>query len=334
MSHSPAAPRRILNLATLGDERFILPLSVFGRSLLAHLRNDVQVELLVIDGGISSRGKERLLSCWQDPRLAVRWHAADVEQLPRISRLGRIPALTYARLLIPMLLPADCQSVVVLDADQLILTDLSRLLAEPMGDALLLAPRDPFIPFISSPNGLCESLRRGRPHLDPYFTAALMVINVPAWRKERISEQSLRIVEEYLQKLHTHDQCALNAVVGSRFRELDPRWQVQPRTLSLRPEVTPHLGAAQRALCAADPWVVHFSGRLKPWLYHGSSRFDALFWQYLQQTEFQMAPPRDLRALAYGLYDGSLRRVIYPWEMRITSSLEAAIRGAHTLLGR
>lgn len=329
-----AASRPMLTVATLADERFVLPLATFGRSLLDHLRTDATVELLIIDGGISARSRERLLASWRDPRLTVRWRVLDPALLPSISPLARIPALTYARLLIPSLLADECESLVILDADQLILTDLTRLLDEPLGDALLLAPRDPFIPFISSPNGLPLVLRGGRDPSDSYFTGALMVLNLPVWRAERVSEQALGVARSHQRELHTHDQDALNAVVGSRWRELDPRWQVQPRALCLSPKVTPHLGEEQRKLCREDPWIVHFSGRLKPWLYQGAGGFDALFWECLQRTEFRASPPRNLKALAYQLYDGPLRRWLYPWEVRVGQQLQRAGRLAQSLLTR
>lgn len=326
--------RPVLTVATLADEHFVLPLAAFGRSLLDHLRDDAAVQLVIIDGGISARSRERLLASWRDPRLTVRWPVLDPSLLPSVSPLERIPALTYARLLIPSLLPEACESAVILDADQLILTDLTRLLDEPLGDALLLAPRDPFIPCIASPNGLPLALRENRAPGESYFTGAMMVLNLPAWRAERISEQALRVARAHQQELHTHDQDALNAVVGARWRELDPRWQVQPRALGLSPEVTPHLDAAQRKLCREDPWIVHFSGRLKPWLYRGASGFDARFWECLQRTELRASPPRDLKAIAYKLYDGPLRRWLYPWELRVGQGLQAAGRLVHSLLPR
>jgi lipopolysaccharide biosynthesis glycosyltransferase len=309
-----------LSVVTLADEAFALPLAVLVRSMLDHLSGP-GVHLTIIDGGIIPRTRERLMSSWKDPRLTVEWRNPGLGGID-LPVTGRIPALTFARLTLPALLPAECERAIIMDADQLVLTDLLRLGDEPFGDASALAPRDPFIPSVSSPNGLTDYAALGLHRDAPYFSGALMVVNVAAWRRDRVSERALVYVKDHASELGAYDQDALNAVLARRIRELDARWQVQPRILGLRPEVTPHLDATARRQLADDPWVVHFSGRLKPWLYEGLGKFDALFREVLKRTAFHdYRPPRGARALAYQLYDGPIRHWVYPLEIQIDAWL-------------
>ena len=315
-----------LYVLTLADEAFALPLAVLVRSSLDHLASDLGLCLTVVDGGIHEETRARLMTSWTDPRLSVVWCAPPVDlAVPRLA--GRIPPLTFARLCVPRLAPKGCRRAIVLDADQLVLRDLGELAAEPMEDALVLAPRDPFIPCVSSPNGLWHYRELGLAPSAPYFTGAMMVVDVDGWRRELVCERALRYVADHARHLRTYDQDALNAVLAGRFRELDARWQVQPRTLSLLPRVTPHLDAAQRTRLAGDPWIVHFSGRLKPWLYEGRSAFDSRYRDVVERTAFRgHRPPRDARALLYRIYDGRLRRVLYPLELRADAALRSLRR--------
>ncbi len=322
-----------LFVLTLADQQFALPLAVLVRSTLDHLAGSRRLHLTVVDGGIDRGTRERLIASWNDPRLHVEWRAPALNGM-EVPITGRIPALTYARLRVPALVPQGCARAIVLDADQIVLTDLGRLATDPFEGALVLSPRDAFIPSVSSANGLAGFRELGLSPDAPYFTGALMVVDVPGWRRERVSERTIAYVAENAARLRTYDQDALNAVLAGRFKELDPRWQVQPRALSLSPGVTPHLDAGTRARLAADPWVVHFSGRLKPWLYPGRGRFDALFRETLARTAFHDHQiPNDARASAYSLYDGRLRRWLYPLEVRADAVLRLLRRRRITVGG-
>ena len=315
-----------LHVLTLADEAFALPLAVLVRSSLDQLAPHQSLCLTVVDGGIREATRARLVASWTDPRFSVRW-CAPPEALAVPRTAGRIPPLTFARLCVPRLVPRGCARAIVLDADQLVLRDLGQLAAEPLEGALALAPRDPFIPCVSSPNGLAHFEALGLAPGAPYFTGAMMVVNVDGWRHDRVSERALRYVADHAADLRTYDQDALNAVLAGRVRELDARWQVQPRALSLGRRVTPHLDDEGRARLARDPWIVHFSGRLKPWLYEGRTAFDARYHDVVQRTAFRgHRPPRDLRALLYRVYDGRLRRLLYPLELRADGALRSLRR--------
>jgi lipopolysaccharide biosynthesis glycosyltransferase len=315
-----------MDVLTLADEAFVLPLAVLVRSILDGL-GPHRLRLTVVDGGLTAASRERLSSSWSDPRLEVVWRFPEFGEAASLPVAGRIPPLTYARLTVPALVPPDCQRVIVLDADQLVLSGLGPLMAAPFDGALVLAPRDAFIPCVSSPNGLAGYAELGLASDAPYLTGALMVVNIPAWRADGVTERALAYVARHGPRLRNYDQDALNAVLAGRWRELDPRWQVQPRILDLSAGVTPHLDAAARARLAADAWVVHFSGRLKPWLYHGGGRFDGIFREVLSRTTFRAhRPPRNARRILYRLYDGRLRRLWYPLEIRLNSGVRHVLR--------
>lgn len=315
-----------IHILSLADERFALPLAVLGRSALDHLREGARLHLTVIDGGLAPETRQRVLDSWDD-RISVTWREPDLGDLAGLSG-RRIPALTFARLRVASLLPPECSRALVLDADQLILTDLARLQEQPFEGAAVLAPRDVFIPTVSSPNGLRCASELGLAPDTPFLCGAVLVINLQAWRAEGIEERTLQFVRRYAERLHTFDQDALNAVLAGRWGMLDPRWQVQPRALAIWPAAIPHLDRRARELLQRDAWAVHFSGRLKPWLYRGRSRFDVAFRETLARTAFaNERPPSRCRDWAYRLYDGPVRRLVYRLELLIGSCLQSiAIR--------
>lgn len=321
--------RTTITVVTLADEAFVLPLAVLARSILDNLGEGPDISLYVIDGGISEKSRRALLESWSCERLTVNWTAPQFGTLSHLPVWGRIPPLTYARIFAPSCLPADCSRAILLDADSLVLTDIARLWYEPMDGFHLLAPRDAFVPFVSSPAGLARLEELGIDPQAAYFSAGAMLIDLERWRDDDIPGLATSFLER-APVLRNHDQDALNAVLAGKWREIDPRWQVQPRTLNLPPSVTPHLDPAARELMRSDPWLVHFSGRLKPWLYRGNSMFDRRFYEYLDRTAWKSwRPPRNLEAFVYGLYDGPLRRWLYPLEHRLNDLLRRVRSHAH-----
>ena len=68
---------------------------------------------------------------------------------------------------------------------------------------------------------------------------------------------------------------------------------------------------------AVDAWIVHFSGRLKPWVYRGKSAADGEFFEVLDRTAWRgWRPPVTVRSVLTGVYERGLRRLLYPCEVR------------------
>lgn len=294
-----------LDVLTLADEGFALPLAVLGRSLLEHLAPDHRIRLTVLDGGITPASRRRIERSWDD-RLEARFVAPRMGALAALSSDGRIPMLTFARLLVGSILP-DAARALVLDADQLVLADVAPLFQEPFAGALALAPTDAFIPTLGSPLGLSDPRAFGLAPDQPFLSGAVVMLDLDAWRREGCEAQAVRIALDHAPSLRTYDQDVLNVVLAGRWRALDARWQVQPRLATLHGEATPE-----------SAWIVHFSGRLKPWLYRGRSSWDDRYRATLSRTEFRdRLPGTSFTGLFFSLYDGRLRRLLYPIERRL-----------------
>jgi len=61
-----------------------------------------------------------------------------------------------------------------------------------------------------------------------YFNAGVMLIDIGRWRTEHVGSKAFEFTRRHLPILQQYDQDSLNAVLAGRWKELDPRWQVQP----------------------------------------------------------------------------------------------------------
>jgi lipopolysaccharide biosynthesis glycosyltransferase len=168
---------------------------------------------------------------------------------------GRVTALTYARLSLGEYLPSESRPVILLDSDALVLTDIGQLPAIDLEGAIAAVTQDPYIPFLSSAGGLLNHAALGLKPDAKYFDAGVMLIDIGRWRAAGVGPRALAFIQRHKRTLQQYDQDALNAVLAGRWKELDPRWQVHPRAAN-------SLGGPT----LDEPYIVHFSGLLKPWL--------------------------------------------------------------------
>ncbi|HAX42695.1 MAG TPA: hypothetical protein DCY80_09095 [Solibacterales bacterium] len=311
-------PDRI-EVFTLADDRFGLPLAVHGRSLLDHLPADARVRLTVADGGISDATKARLTESWADTRLDVRFVAPGFPDALRLPLWGRMPAITYARILLASHFDDDVERVAILDADTVLCRPLTELFSLPLHGNLLLAAQDPAIPYADGFDGLVSWRELGLPPRTPYFNAGVMLVDLARWREAGIPERALAFIAEKGGELHYFDQDALNVAVGpGRWGMLDPRWQVQPRLVEDRRIPMPHLSVEERGQLMSDPWLYHFSGRVKPWDVDDGSAASRRFFELLDRTSWAgWRPARSKVGRLIEFYDRRLRGHLYPLEQRL-----------------
>jgi lipopolysaccharide biosynthesis glycosyltransferase len=307
--HSPT-------VVTLADERYALALAVMGRSLSDTTQSDQIIQLYVVDGGLRPETKQRLLNSWDRERLQVHFVSPQFGRERSLPVWGRLPPLTYVRVFVPLLVPEHCGKAIFLDSDVIIRHDIQHLWDADLGDHALLAVQDPAVPFVSSRDGLVRYRELGIPHGHPYFNAGVMVVDVDRWRRDAVSERVMEFVRRHGAELNYCDQDGLNAMLWQHWAAVDSRWQVQPRFAARRLPL-PHLDDNQRQRLRDDPWILHFSGRLKPWIYRGSTQPDRLFYHHLDQTAWRgWRPRRSLMSWMYSIYDSGVRDWCYPLEQR------------------
>src|SRR3954470_15505245 len=192
-----SSDRDPISVVIAADNNYAMPLAATVESALRNLRNDERLDLYVIDGGISADSHYRLWRGWDDPRLNVRWLEPDLSLLDGMDVSGHVSQMTYARLLLPLLLPEHLERVIYLDSDLLVLRPIGELWREPVEGVGCRACQDPAAPWLDSERVLANYERCGpllaatRPvpnyrdfgmqPSEPYFNAGVMLVNLKYW---------------------------------------------------------------------------------------------------------------------------------------------------------
>lgn len=302
-----------MTVACAADARYALPLAVMLNSLGSNLAADCVVEAYVIDDGIPLEDKRRIAASL-DSRVLLHWEPA--MPLPAgLPTWRRMAATTYQKLVMGDWLPDSVHRVLWLDGDMLVVGDVSRLYQESLGGKIALAAQDQRVLYVSSRFGVTVHRELGIASDAKYFNAGVMLIDVDRWRKENVGRRSLEYLQKYGEKVYFWDQEALNAVLAGEWEELDLRWNWHPGLdrLLLPVPARQHSEVGQGGL---DPWIVHFSGSLKPWMHFGAGPYWHLYQRYLDQTAWSGSrPARHWRSRFMAWYEMSrLRRLLYPAE--------------------
>ncbi len=294
---------------------YVKPLAAMVASLLANKNPAYPVALYIFDGGISEEDKTRLRESWPPGGLEISWLTPNYEVLSGLPLWGVWPPIAYSRVLLAEALPASLHKAIWLDSDVIVQRDIAELWNSDLGGRPLLAVQDLVVPYVASRYGLSRYRELGLAPDTKYFSAAVMVANLDWWRENQVARQALNYLRENRNSVQLLDQDGLNAVLSGLWGELDPRWN-QIASVAGRPFLkVEHLDAVQYRNVVRDPWIIHYSGFFKPWVYHNQSPSRALYFRYLDMTAWAGWRPRvTLRSRAWGMYESRLRNFLYPVE--------------------
>lgn len=298
--NATVSPR--IAIACCIDEQYALPLATMLTSLTARLGPGCEPTVHLLHRRLD-RDVLDALSGIVDIR-EIRLGGGDLERLPH-SRT--FPPEAAAPLLLPDVLPPDLERVIFLDADLLVLDDISGLWTRDLSGRALAAVVDPSIPWCRSPRGVKGWRDRGIQRTAAYFNAGVLVVDLESWRRRDMTGRALEYIREVGDGGDFLHQEALNAVAWDDWLPLEARWNV-PATAGRWFDPT-------TADALAEPAIVHFAGRMKPWRMPSGSRFAAAYADALARVSSRFPRPACTRRDRWlGFYDRHMRPACHPLE--------------------
>lgn len=259
------------------DDNYAMPLAITIRSVLENLAPDRRMLLFIIDVGIESSNRNRILKSLKSDRCEIQWipkptvfnNVADLNQYG----FQNLSIATWYRLVIPELLSAELTKAIYLDCDLVIKADLGKLWDVDIADNYLLAVTGKYVPCVSHPRGLLNWEELGFDRADKYFGAGVLVFNLEKWRSANMCTKAVEYALNNQQYIRWTDNDVLVAMLRNQWGELDPRWNCpEPRTLTAK-EIE-------------DAFILHFTSAAKPWIAIEQYPATDLFFNYLEMTDW------------------------------------------------
>lgn len=293
-----AMPEPRIPVVLAADDRFSRPLAATVQSIVGQLAPGRELDLYLCDMGIADRNRALIEQVAEHPRVRLEWISDLGERVAHLPEsLSHISRATYARLHIPAALPASVDKALYLDCDLIVRRCVSDLFDVPVGGSAVLAVADAASPFVSSVYGLPNWAHHGRRADEVNYNAGVLLLNLAAWREDDLAGEALRYLTT-TQYVSMGDQQAINAVLGGRIGDLDPRWNQQTEHFIRKFQVTLPYPDEQLKEMLADPWIVHYTTDVKPWSYESTHPFRDDWFAALDQTPYRGWRPSRGRYLA------------------------------------
>jgi len=286
------------------DSRYLLPLSVMLRSLVDNVASERHVDVYILHSHVDADDRHRVTSGLPAGRCSVHWISINESAIAGVPLWGRMPVATYFKLLVADCLPGKIERAIWLDCDLLVNCDITELWDVDLQDFPVAAAQDRLVPLASSRGGIQSRSSLGISDHAKYFNAGVMLIDLARWRAARVADSALNYLRAHWKSVAFWDQEGLNVALAGQWMELAPRWN---RNVSV---------PGDRALGAVDGSILHFAGRLKPWLYKIRDPEFSLYLSYLDRTSWKGSrPARGVGAAIVSLYERSgIRSLLHPLE--------------------
>ena len=211
-------------LALASNERYFPGLYCAVASALSHLDAAREVDLKVLDGGISRTSKNTLSRLIDRFGEAVRLEFVTVD--PSVfgkATLGPGQShMAYCRILLPQLL--DVSQLIYLDCDVLVFRDFAELFDVELSPGKMLAavPDSETLTLRDDSRTLASAMNV--PAVGCYFNSGVMLLDLGRLRKENFAERALDFLEAQRGRYRFHDQSAINFLLHGRIVELPEHW--------------------------------------------------------------------------------------------------------------
>lgn len=293
-------------LVVVCNNHFAVLLAALLKSLDVTHKSEECIDLYIVDDGLSDTTQARLSRCVSSTKINLIWIKINTA-IPRGTIIpmdnSSFPISAYLRLFASHFVDDSVDKIIYLDADMILLEDISLLWNIDLQGYVVAAVVDR-TEKVSNPWGGIKNYKELGLNPDAkYFNSGLLVIDIAKWREMDLTNKILACISANKQYASFPDQYGLNVILANNWLELNPLWNCFPMAT------------------AESPYLIHFIGR-KPIFkkYNYNQAYKEIFFEYLNQTEWrgfqpQMESSRILRKV-YNLVSKKktslLRLIKYP----------------------
>ena len=250
------------------DDNYIPYLDVAVSSLIANASKDYNYRIIVLNTGLNSKNVDKVKLNEQDgfsiDFIDISKHLENIKS--HFKNVYHFSIVTYYRLFIASLFP-QYEKILYLDCDLVVLGDVSELYNTPLGDNILAAAPEQYVQNTAEFRKYADIALGINP--DDYVNAGVLVINLEAFRKNKIEEKFVQLITEYDFDLLDPDQAYLNYLCKDKIYMLQNGWNKEPMQL----------------ICEGKKNIVHYALYKKPWQYDDVIDGE-YFWRYAEKSSF------------------------------------------------
>lgn len=250
------------------DDNYIPYLDTAVASLIENASKDYTYRIVVLNTGLDP---ENIALVKRNERAGFTIDFVDISEAvadikSRFKNVYHFSIVTYYRLFIASLFP-QYDKIIYLDCDLIVLGDISEMYHMEMGDNILGGAPERFVQTTAEFREYAKVAVGVDP--DGYINAGVLLMNLRAFRDNKIEEKFVDLITNFDFDLLDPDQAYLNYLCYGKILPLKNGWNKEPIAEA----------------CEGKKNIVHYALYKKPWQYD-----DVLdgeyFWAYAKKSPF------------------------------------------------
>jgi lipopolysaccharide biosynthesis glycosyltransferase len=257
----------VIQLALAFDKGYLTPFYTLLTSIFQHNSGNL-VTLHVIATGLTKVEEQDIVDFVINTGGDIKFYVIeniDVTQfvMPDHEVTYLSPAIYY-RLFFPFLIK-NVSRLLYIDVDTLVVGDLQEVFSFDMKGCPAAAVTDTDMP-IRSELGIFSTKE--------YFNSGVLLIDIPAWKNQHITEKALQVIQEKPQLIKQYpDQDALNIALKNNWLKLPVAYNL------MRLYVPNEVPKRQFSKFINEQKIIHYNGK-KPWNSDCEHRLRYVYQQY------------------------------------------------------
>ncbi len=275
------------------DDNYAKLLGTSMLSLLEHNTDFERIVIYVLDCGIRPENRRNLAGIAEEWRREIHFIPMQeaIEGLHLNLGAHKIAVASYARLFLASLLPEAFDRVLYVDCDTLVLDSLRPFWETDFNGALIAGAQDVVDSYFLNIIRL--------PKTNKYINAGVLLINLAAWRAEKMQDRFLEIIESFGGNVPHHDQGTINAACGSqrvivpvRYNFTTSLFSFSARTIRRIYFLDDYYTQEEMDAARANPAIVHFTTGLlgRPWEQGSTHPYRQAFRDTIARTPWAGTP--------------------------------------------
>ncbi len=268
-----------MNIVCSIDNNYVQHCAVMLTSLFEN-NKDVQCNIYILSEGLLDNYIIELNKLVANYGSIMHYHQINSDLLKDfpIHEKDHLSIATYYRLLIPSILPKDELKAIYLDSDIIINYSLDELWNTDISNYALAAVDEMGCskPDVFSRLQIDESYG--------YFNAGVLLINLEYWRKFDIMQQCFDYINNHSDKVVSHDQDILNAILFDKWKKISCIWNMIDGFLLYKPAFISEENYKYLSKHVKKARIVHYTCQPKPWEQKCLNPYRNKYIQYMNIT--------------------------------------------------
>lgn len=273
---APSPPTIPLVIVT--DEHYIIHLAALLKSIEQNHKTGEKIAVYVISDNVKLSSRIKIQKSIDPAMFTIAWIKME-DAIPNGVTLPldrtSYPVTIYLRLFIQHIVPEGTKKALFLDVDMLVVSEISALYNQELGDKVIAAVQDPrLLTFDNDWGGILNYRELGFAADTKYFNTGLIIFDIPKWKEQGLTQKVISCINDNIKFANYPDQYGFNVILAHQWLELDTKWN--------------YFASGD----IPDPYIIHFISR-KPFYtsYDNNPAYKALFYEYVKLTEWHSAKP-------------------------------------------